>query len=506
MPQHSHPTPPPHASDCHCLPCSIGPLVRNHYYTGRLLTAQDFNAEQQYHSDRQRLHNVMLHGWGIVCGLKIVVDERCPKYRLILKPGLAIDHCGREIRVLKDYVIDLRKFPNVTFPEKDAPAFAPGDQDDKAKEDSEAQEEARSPEAKKGASKKEQGAATQEATKEDQATTDEVWEDVDEASSPDQMAEEQSSSEPSHPDDVTLSICIRYAECKDLLQPAPFHECGCPPHDRQPNIIRNHFELEITSQPASTPIPPRRKPPELDDCCEIYPHAAAQCPEAGQQGNCLRLAVITPTRPGLAIPAKSIHHRAYRDLLPSTTTLNHVIECILRRLPPRRLTRVRQINWNHGKRYSYHLFREQFMGEGDNCGFEVTFSKPLLGEPDNLSTRIFEPTVLIPAHDRRHVRIPEFPDGNVTWVGNDKIRLEIRSEYLDDLFKRCERFDLFLRLRCDFLLDRKGRPVDGNLSARIGDDGFLINDDETGDGIPGGLFESWITVWRQLPGKKITPH
>jgi len=37
-------------------------------------------------------------------------------------------------------------------------------------------------------------------------------------------------------------------------------------------------------------------------------------------------------------------------------------------------------------------------------------------------------------------------------------------------------------------------PVDGELLARIDDDGNYVVSPPTGDGVQGGLFESWIRV------------
>jgi hypothetical protein len=61
-------------------------------------------------------------------------------------------------------------------------------------------------------------------------------------------------------------------------------------------------------------------------------------------------------------------------------------------------------------------------------------------------------------------------------------------------------FDAFIRLRCDVIVDKKGHPVDGDLLARLNEDTYGV-DAPTGDGIPGGLFESWIQV--RMSGKKI---
>jgi hypothetical protein len=55
-----------------CPECSIAPFTRNHYFTGKLMQVGDFDTEQRYGVDKLRLHNRVLHGWGVVCGLKAI--------------------------------------------------------------------------------------------------------------------------------------------------------------------------------------------------------------------------------------------------------------------------------------------------------------------------------------------------------------------------------------------------------------------------------------------------
>jgi hypothetical protein len=52
---------------------------------------------------------------------------------------------------------------------------------------------------------------------------------------------------------------------------------------------------------------------------------------------------------------------------------------------------------------------------------------------------------------------------------------------------------VFVTIRCDLILDCHGEPVDGNHLA-----GLL----PTGDGVAGGVFESWFTVVPDGSGKE----
>ncbi len=67
---------------------------RPHFFTGKLLTADDFQREQDYFRGKSRLHNRFLHGWGIVAGLGVTIDHEST---VVVSPGLALDCEGNEL-------------------------------------------------------------------------------------------------------------------------------------------------------------------------------------------------------------------------------------------------------------------------------------------------------------------------------------------------------------------------------------------------------------------------
>ncbi|MEZ5284337.1 MAG: hypothetical protein R2712_05915 [Vicinamibacterales bacterium] len=69
------------------------PFQRNRYLTGRLLSAEDFQREQDYVVNKGRLHNRYLHGWGVVDGLRVSADGNS----VVVTPGLAIDCQGNDV-------------------------------------------------------------------------------------------------------------------------------------------------------------------------------------------------------------------------------------------------------------------------------------------------------------------------------------------------------------------------------------------------------------------------
>lgn len=68
---------------------------RNRYFYGRLLTASDFEAEQNYLRDKQQFRNLHTQGVGIVSGLSVKTQDAGRS--LHISPGYAIDGLGREI-------------------------------------------------------------------------------------------------------------------------------------------------------------------------------------------------------------------------------------------------------------------------------------------------------------------------------------------------------------------------------------------------------------------------
>jgi len=78
---------------------------RPRYFHGQLLTAQDFADEQDYFREKLRRHNRLLHGWGVVCGLRVTpATKRCA---VVVSPGYALDPCGDEILVEQEVLLRL---------------------------------------------------------------------------------------------------------------------------------------------------------------------------------------------------------------------------------------------------------------------------------------------------------------------------------------------------------------------------------------------------------------
>ncbi len=83
-------------------PTKLVRLKRPKYYAGKLMTADDFRAEQEYQRERAWQHNRMLHGYGVVVGLEVGLQENADgSTQVIVSSGYALDGWGREIVVIE---------------------------------------------------------------------------------------------------------------------------------------------------------------------------------------------------------------------------------------------------------------------------------------------------------------------------------------------------------------------------------------------------------------------
>jgi hypothetical protein len=418
-----------------CLPCDIPPLCRNHYFTGKLLTERDFTAEQKYASDKLRLHHLALHGWGVVCGLKVTPHPYCPSLRIVVEPGLAIDACGREVRVQHRKELQL-PLPSPLAIEDPCPADP----------------------------------ASDEFPQEDPASAEEA---------PDQAT-------------IDLYVCVRYQEWGAELTPSPFNECACGSQSTQPNRICEGYDFEVfTEEPQSFKrVREEKEMWDSEDSKAIYRSMLDGCPKP-HDIEWIPLAVIHDFIPGQEVKEDSIDNRIRRRV-PSTTTLDRLIECILRKFSTDTLTKITEINWRHRGDYQPNEFMRQFIGESESSpGFVVTFERPVRN--DGISERIFQAIAIRYVENTHGAGVPEVVPATVRLNhSRDRVHLHVNPIYARNRLEKI-RFDLYLLLRCNLIIDDHGDPVDGELLAGLQDEQYVPMF-PTGDGIPGGLFESWIRV------------
>jgi hypothetical protein len=115
-------------------PARTTPLARNRYEEGQILRARDLERESDYFLARDRQHNGLAHGYGILLGLELVATEAGsekpvteadlsqsgPKpIDLAMKLGAAIDGLGRLLVVSRRVAVsrDLATLPSVLPPD-----------------------------------------------------------------------------------------------------------------------------------------------------------------------------------------------------------------------------------------------------------------------------------------------------------------------------------------------------------------------------------------------------
>ncbi|MCH5208708.1 MAG: hypothetical protein J1F04_07460 [Oscillospiraceae bacterium] len=81
-------------------------LERNRFFYGKLLTAEDFTAEQNYFNTKMRLLNRLLFGSGVIAGLGVVKTD---ELSVAIDSGIALDYAGREIIVPEPIIVKINE-------------------------------------------------------------------------------------------------------------------------------------------------------------------------------------------------------------------------------------------------------------------------------------------------------------------------------------------------------------------------------------------------------------
>jgi hypothetical protein len=413
--------------------CEIPSFRRSYFYTGKLLTESDLTREQRYTIDKLRLHYTALHGWGVVCGLMVRPHPQCAD-RFVVTAGFAVDDCGREIRLLKDCVV---KFPTPPQPVPDPCEPQPDSCDEKT------------------------GSSAVE------------------------------------PEDQTYYVCIRYNECQEDFMPVLFSDCCGTPN--QPNVVSECAAIDLLTEPPGNlqEIEHRKHLSHDEHCRTLLEHIPEECRPIGS-GGCIPLAVIRRYVYDDLLTDEMIEN-AIRPLAPSVPRIESLVRCILEHLPEQRtthLTHISRIHWEHDREYRPHEFLNEFVGTLEAPkGFVIEFDGQV--HHHGLNNRTFQAMIVRHPPQSNEPLRPEIAPARVTRSDDGRhctlhMEIEYARHHLQD-----QNFDVIITLQCDKVIDERGVPVDGNLLAELreGEEEYMVRY-PTGNGIPGGLFESWIRVRR----------
>ena len=464
--QQVRPTPPAREPDRHdeCCP-KIPELRRLQYFYGQMLTSADLQEEQRYFREKLRLMHRCVHGYGVLCGLRVVPDpgdERCDP-----RTDREREKLERELRQRETEVETLK----AQVAESSEPAKARYlEQLEKAESDREAA--ARSLEALCPPSKDERPTARVriECGVAIDCEGNEIV--VRRSKSIDLLRHIESTERQLSPERVGpfwVSICY----CETPVEPVrPLHTDTCAPADgcRHARMLES-FSIEVTTEP------PRR-----DSRCEPC------CCSCGDR--CLVLARIDRFVPGRPVPAAAIHNE------------------VRRRFGLYDWVSITGISWVHDGDYTSSDAETLLGSHGQGDGLEFRFSRPV--RSDTLRRGVIDVTVVEGGRGRAGdiYHMPgdiHFPAGGLV----DRVYFRQTSDdklHDGDLVR--------VGLRADFVLDECCRPVDGNhVGGRVpllrGTRDVTHPSPElpacleprewngpwtSGNGIGGGLFESWFGI------------
>ena len=91
-----------------CTPAEAGGLARTRFFQGQLVMPDDLTQDQIYFRDKHLRHNRMLHGWGVVCGARVMkhATEKCV---VTIEPGYILGPYGHEIVINSEVEVDICK-------------------------------------------------------------------------------------------------------------------------------------------------------------------------------------------------------------------------------------------------------------------------------------------------------------------------------------------------------------------------------------------------------------
>lgn len=436
-----------HQDKCKCCAgeteCGHVAMERNRYFTGKFMAARDFQDEQTYFLSRHRLHNRLLHGWGIVCGLKVThhpdhrrnPDSACARRWVVVHPGIALDCCGRELIVGREIAFEL---PLPPVPENDEQHAPPQKQYRPPQYDGE----------------------------------DAVEDDAGESDEADGDAGDEVMREP-------FLLALRYTEEEIERVPALYHEGNCDPSRTEANRVRECVEVVVVPLDEvegncwrNTGGDPNARC--RDDCADDLYAIGGSCLDPVcpcKEYVPLALIRFDPDRPERGFEID----RTGRRYLPT---------------PPELLTHIVDINWPHGGELTLDQLNNELNGE-----LVVTFDRKLLAAVgDATGINAFTFTVQYGGVQRTLEFLP-YAEGNEPRLDEEcRAVFTIDPDYINTDRpadrKQYDRYNIlgsiiYVTLRCDFILDCHDNPVDGN---------FLRGLLPTGDGVPGGAFESWFRV------------
>jgi hypothetical protein len=352
-----------------------------------------------------------------VCGLRVLPhpNKECADRWVVVRAGIAIDCCGREIVLRKDTAFELPPPPE---------------------------------------------------------RSEEV-----------QESQEQDKDRPQRPperEEGPYLLCLRHTEEQIEFVPALYAE-GCDPSRKEANRIRETPVLGVRLlddvEPGCWKLAGGSMEGKCrDDCDEELPGPAGPCLEPECPcGGCVPLALLRIRNGKIDDDIDMLGRRTFP-------------------VPQDYLTHISGINWTHGGDISISDLREKLKGR-----LEIRFDrkiKPADGDKTGIGPYTFVVEYGGIQQDIEYLpwkseRPPALEDDCVAVFTIDPEYLELGRDRKD-----ISGNTVYVRLKCDFILDCHGNPVDGaHVRGRL----------PSGNGTGGSMFESWFRVVHDDYGER-PPH
>lgn len=97
-------------NNCNCSSTVIdkGVIERPRFFPRQLVTPDDLTLGQDYFRNKLRRHNRYLHGWGVVCGTKVVMPATPKAWKVVIQKGYILGPYGDEILIEQEICFDVR--------------------------------------------------------------------------------------------------------------------------------------------------------------------------------------------------------------------------------------------------------------------------------------------------------------------------------------------------------------------------------------------------------------
>jgi hypothetical protein len=305
------------------------------------------------------------------------------------------------------------------------------------------------------------------------------------------------------PSDKPFLLCVLHREVLCEKTPVLFDDGAAGAVREEYNRVREHGEFcwrhydrqkDVECWPEAWRLP------------DLHPDPVACQPPSGTDLNYDYARKLPPDCPcGPGVPIALVIPEP--DSNPGWKTFQLTPRPTPRRLnrlwAPSQLTHIVGTNWEANLGPGTNMMTLQQFWALENL-LEIYFDRPLSTLPSRVGgvneftfqvqyTDPCEPDMLqrlLPSRVRLCPGLERFPNMGAQFVMSlEKLRRRLdahqQPQQQQQQTNRTRWIDFFITLKCDLILDVNGRAVDGN---------FLGGGYPTGDGVPGGTFETWFRV------------